>query len=196
MNKITKIIYDICIALVAGIIIALLTPSTPILILLLCAIIGILIGKIISKSVKEKELKKNKGKALEICETFNRIIVPKFNSLMNYERENQFFLEDRIMVDETSGEIYKPIFTEREMEILKYILDESMVIFNELDLFAAKILELSDDVIDYARIHSGNIFCDTLNYRIRTYKLMQITHKGDYQFLNILYERWSNDNQK
>jgi len=164
--------------------------------LLLCAIIGILIGKIISKSVKEKELKKNKGKALEICETFNRIIVPKFNSLMNYERENQFFLEDKIMVDETSGEIYKPIFTEREMEILRYILDESMVIFNELDLFAAKILELSDDVIDYARIHSGNIFCDTLNNRRRTYKLMQITHKGDYQFLNILYERWSNDNQK
>lgn len=153
-------------------------------------ILQIIIPHLDKKSTDKIQMKEM---TLRICESFQRNVYPEFVELLKvYDKHKNVI--DKISFDNKTGIILKPI---KIAPNINNFLDRIMFLFNDMDSFAAYILDktMTDEAIAFSL--QGKAFCDIIdNFKI-IYELYIYVDPLGYVSLDELYHKWhSYDNIK
>jgi len=153
-------------------------------------VLQIIIPHIDKKSTDKKQMR---DMTLRICESFQRNVYPEFVELLKvYGRHKNVI--DNISFDNITGIISKPIEINPDINVF---LDRIMFLFNEMDSFAAYILDktMTDETIAFSL--QGKAFCDIIDSFKKIYELYIYVDPIGYVSLDELYNKWSScDNIK
>ena len=121
------------------------------------------------------------------CESFQREVYPKFVSLLRtYTRYSTIF--DNISFDNKTKTIFK---SAKIHPNIKTFLDNVMFLFNDMDSFAAYILDdtITDEAIAFSL--QGKAFCDIIDTFKLIYDMYICANPEAYVSLDRLYRKWS-----
>lgn len=151
------------------------------------SIIGILQIVIPRIDQRYAEKKHIKGITLMKCESFQRDVYPEFVSLLKTYEKNKAVL-GKISFDKKTGIVLKPIKINSN---IKMFLDKVMFLFNEMDSFAAYILDssITDETIAFSL--QGKAFCDIIDKFKIIYEMYIYADPKAYVSLDRLYKKWS-----
>lgn len=147
-------------------------------------ILQIIIPRIDQNATEKKHIK---GITLMKCESFQRNVYPEFVSLLKtYGKYKAVF--DKISFDKESGIISKPTKINPNIYIF---LDKIMFLFNEMDSFAAYMLDnsITDETMAFSL--QGKAFCDIINEFKIIYDIYIYVDSQAYVSLDRLYRKWS-----
>lgn len=122
------------------------------------------------------------------CEYFQAKIIPQHLELMKFHRKNKLNLLESISFDKSTGILNKPLKLPAKWDVF---LENTMLLFNEMDSFAAFITNSSLADINKAYEIQGSAFCKIINELKVVYDLYLTTNKDDYYCLENLYNQWS-----
>lgn len=140
------------------------------------------------KNNKSKEMKHRKGITLTKCEDFQSRIYPEYVALLRFHDKNKLGILDKVDFDAVSNIITKSM---RINSKGKVFLDRVMFLFNDMDAFAAYVL---DDTITEEKLAfslQGKAFCDIIEGLKVVYDMYVFVDPKGYKALKILYESWS-----
>lgn len=140
------------------------------------------------RSNKSKEMKHRKGITLMKCEDFQSRIYPEYVALLRFHDKNKLGILDKVDFDTVSNVITKSITITSKG---KDFLDRVMFLFNDMDAFAAYVL---DDTITEEKLAfslQGKAFCDMIDGLKVVYDMYVFVDPKGYRALKTLYELWS-----
>lgn len=149
--------------------------------------IAVIMGLLTLKNSRKKE-ERTSSFVLELCMSFQRDIIQEYISTMNYHSDNHLNLIREIYVDKERGIIKKPQKMKKNSEIF---LQKVMHLFNEMDMFAAKLLANCREEEYQAYKIQGRAYCDIIRNLKGIYDLFLLTNGQDYLYLSELYNIWS-----
>ncbi len=149
--------------------------------------IAVIMGLLTLKNSRKKG-ERTSSFVLELCMSFQRDIIQEYISTKNYHSENHLNLIGEIYVDKERGIIKKPQKMKKNSEIF---LQRVMHLFNEMDMFAAKLLTTCREEEYQAYKIQGRAYCDIIRDLKGIYDLFLLTSGQDYYYLSELYNIWS-----
>lgn len=121
------------------------------------------------------------------CEYFQSNIIPLYKELIKYHDKNTINLLTNVSFDKKTGILTKPY---KPSPKYPDFLDKTEALFNEMDAFAAFIIDKTLSDSDIAFKMQGRAFCDIINKLKVVYDLFLTTNKEDYYSLERLYNLW------
>jgi hypothetical protein len=142
----------------------------------------------VALSVKAGNKKRDIHKDTNLkCEYFQSKIIPIYKDLIKYHDKNKINLLTDVHFNKITGVLTKPY---KPSPNYPDFLDKAEALFNEMDAFAAFIIDktLSDSNIAFKM--QGRAFCDIINKLKVVYDIFLTTNKEDYYSLERLYDMW------
>jgi hypothetical protein len=121
------------------------------------------------------------------CEYFQSKIIPLYKELIKYHDKNKINLLTDVYFNKETGILTKPY---KPSPKYPDFLDKAEALFNEMDAFAAFIIDKTLSDSDMAFKMQGRAFCDIINKLKVVYDIFLTTNKEDYYSLERLYDLW------
>lgn len=150
-------------------------------------LIAVVLGFLTLNLTKKKGEKTNRF-VLDLCMSFQREIIQEYIFIKNFHSEHHLNLIGNIYVDKERCIIKKPQKMKKNSE---RFLQKVMCLFNEMDMFAAKLLTTCREEEYQAYKIQGRAYCDIIRDLKGIYDLFLLTSGQDYYYLSELYNIWS-----
>lgn len=152
---------------------------------LIVSVVGIIVS-IISTIVGIVPLFKDHSIVAEQCMIFQRIVIPAYQAALKFYSEHQLNVLS-IKIDWSNGVIRKPSKNKKGTE---EFLQAVMLMFNDMDMFAMQVLEMSTKQRLKAYKMQGHAYCDIIDSLKPIYELFKIHSAKDYVNMINLYNVW------
>lgn len=129
-----------------------------------------------------------KDVTLSKCEIFQREVYPKYLDLLKMHDKYKIGILDKTIFNKETGIIIKPNkFHPKGNDFL----DKTMLLFNEMDAFAAYVVDktIFDEKLAFEM--QGKAFCDIIEHLKNVYEMYIYVDAKAYIALTTVYERWS-----
>lgn len=127
-----------------------------------------------------------------LCMDFQQKVISEYCRTMEFYQSHSLQVLN-YTINTEKVEDYKTVYilkNEEKKDGTDEFLEKVMLLFNEMDLFAAMVFHYKEKYQQKFYKIQGNAFCDIINNLQFVYKLFIITNKQDYTFLIRLYELW------